>query len=121
MRVIPSCPTYRTSKLFRRLAQELQRSHVARFNAEGVRTVPLGVSLEEELRILSKLSHPHVISLQEALAGCGVVKGGRTTLGFCFLQAPLLIFLPRKTRTIANTINGSIICVFFRAPLAWRF
>ncbi|CAJ1380801.1 unnamed protein product [Effrenium voratum] len=46
---------------------ELQRSHVARFDAEGVRTVPLGVSLEEELRILSKLSHPHVISLQEVI------------------------------------------------------
>lgn len=45
----------------------LERQHVAIFDEAGASTVPLKVRIDEELRLLSKLSHESVMRLEEII------------------------------------------------------
>eukprot|EP00811_Abedinium_folium_P033439 NODE_6401_length_1675_cov_4.518734.p1 GENE.NODE_6401_length_1675_cov_4.518734~~NODE_6401_length_1675_cov_4.518734.p1 ORF type:complete len:407 (+),score=110.95 NODE_6401_length_1675_cov_4.518734:122-1342(+) len=45
----------------------LERRFVAKFDADGATTVPLREKIEGELHILSLLSHPNIIALEEVL------------------------------------------------------
>jgi len=45
----------------------LQKRMVAKFDAEGAHTVPFQQCIDEEIRILGTISHPHVVQLQEVI------------------------------------------------------
>ncbi|CAE7549092.1 SAK1 [Symbiodinium natans] len=52
-------------KCFARI--EMQNRMVAKYDADGCRLVPLRECIEEEIRILSELSHRHVVNLEEVI------------------------------------------------------
>jgi len=45
----------------------LKKRMVAKFDAGGASTVPFQQCIDEEIRILGRMSHPHVVQLQEVL------------------------------------------------------